>query len=855
MAYNYNIREEEIKNRLRKEYFSDYDAEQILGDIDFAVAMPSDGPQLFETEYFLWAEAKKGTHHDIYESLVQLILTIGKVRTFDKVLPPAFLGAFDAEKIAFIPYNAVLDIFYQNDFNWNVTPSDHSTKEFKLVMEKVRKTLERNMLMYSFDKDSKELKRFIKSNFVLGKAGVSKIRINKNNFTAIYQKWLVEVKPSIAVNWEQAKKQGIIDADFYLADILSMHNVTLRNSLFVLLRTNYYELDRKIDDSGFWDSKKAEFKDNQVAHTQFWNRYERPPKREYWEYIAGRRDLLVPQDVRERKGSFFTPRKWVELSQQYLAAELGEDWQDEYYIWDCCGGTGNLEAGLTNKYHIWVSTLDKADVDVIHDRIRHMNDASTNGKGANLLDKHVFQFDFLNDPFDLDTPDSKLPDSLKEILKNDEKRKKLVIYINPPYAEASNSRTITGTGTNRVGLSKSQVKANHAKELGRAGNELFAQFFARIYDDIKGCHVAMFSKLKMLQGPNFARYRVRYPASICRTFIVPAKTFDNVSGEFPIGFQIYDTSIRHVFQSIEADVYSASAEFIGKKNIYSYCDRKYIIDWLRQYYDKEGDHLAYLRYLGTDFQNNNGVFITLSPSQNDIKQVKGTWITAKNIVECCVYFSVRLCLPATWQNDRDQFLCPSGEWVKDKSFLSDCIIYTLFHTQNRISCQHGTNNWVPFTEEEVGAQEAFDSHFMSNFLHGKVSAVDMGTAKAKVVPMEQDMFAAEPLAAAKIQAPSADEKDFIPSEHLTPEAKTVMDAGRELWRYYHRQPDAIPNASLYDIRLHFQGFKTTKTGKVQMNTESNDGHYTELITELRKALKALAKSIEPKVYRYGFLLK
>ncbi len=855
MAYNYNIREEEIKNRLRKEYFSDYDAEQILGDIDFAVAVPSDGPQLFETEYFLWAEAKKGTHHDIYESLVQLILTIGKARTFDKVLPPAFLGAFDAEKIAFIPYNAVLDIFYQNDFNWNVTPSDHSTKEFQLVMEKVRETLERNMLMYSFDKDSKELKRFIKSNFVLGKAGLSKIRINKNNFTAIYQKWLVEGKPSIAVNWEQAKKQGIIDADFYLADILSEHNVTLRNSLFVLLRTNYYELDRKIDDSGFWDSKKAEFKDNQVAHTQFWNRYERPPKREYWEYIAGRRDLLVPQDVRERKGSFFTPRKWVELSQQYLAAELGEDWQDEYYIWDCCGGTGNLEAGLTNKYHIWVSTLDQADVDVIHDRIRHMNDASTNGKGANLLDKHVFQFDFLNDPFDLDKPESKLPDSLREVLKNDEKRKKLVIYINPPYAEASNSRTITGTGTNRVGLSISQVKVNRAKELGRAGNELFAQFFARIFGEIKDCHVAMFSKLKMLQGPNFAHYRVHYPAAVCRVFMVPAKTFDNVSGEFPIGFQIYDTSIKQVFQSIEADVYNASAEFIGKKNIYSYSDRKYIIDWLRLNYDKAGEHLAYLRYLGTDFQHNNGVFITLSPSQSDIKQVKGTWVTAKNIVECCVYFSVRLCIPATWQNDRDQFLYPNDEWVKDNAFLSDCIIYTLFHTQNRISCQHGTNHWIPFTEDEVGAQEAFDSHFMSNFLQGKVSVVDMETTKVKVVPIEQDMFATDPLTTTKIQAPATVEKNFIPSEHLSPEAKAVMDAGRELWSYYHRQPDANPNASLYDIRLHFQGYKTTKSGKVQMNTESSDAHYTKLIAELRNALQILAKSIEPKVYEYGFLLR
>lgn len=853
MAYNCNIREEEIKNRLRKEYFSDYDAEQILGDIDFAVAMPSDGPQLFETEYFLWAEAKKGTHHDIYESLVQLILTIGKARTFDKVLPPAFLGAFDAEKIAFIPYNAVLDIFYQNDFNWNVTPSDHSTKEFQLVMEKVQKTLERNMLMYSFDKDSKDLKRFIKSNFVLGKAGVSKIRINKNNFTAIYQKWLVEVKPSIAVNWEQAKKQGIIDADFYLADILSEHNVTLRNSLFVLLRTNYYELDRKIDDSGFWDSKKAEFKDNQVAHTQFWNRYERPPKREYWEYIAGRRDLLVPQDVRERKGSFFTPRKWVELSQQYLAAELGEDWQDEYYIWDCCGGTGNLEAGLTNKYHIWFSTLDKADVDVIHDRIRHMNDASTNGKGANLLDKHVFQFDFLNDPFDLDTPDSKLPDSLRGILKNDEKRKKLVIYINPPYAEAGDAKQRSGNGKNKTGVAvNTKAYSLYLPFMGIAGRELFAQFMIRVYKEIPACKLAMFSTLKNLQAPNFKLFRRSVKASPKKLFLVPSSTFDNVRGNFPIAFSIWNLDNVKAFTYILADAYDRDGTFLYKKSIYSYDDQKGNIgSWVLSHKDDKGIRLGFMSNGRNDFQNQNLVYIINKKEQ--MPTPRGWWITPNNLIVMSIFLAVRKSIPATWLNDRDQFLFPNDGWKNDMEFQTDCLVYTLFN--NNIQSNFGTNNWIPFTEEEVGAQEAFDSHFMSNFLHGKVSAVDMETEKAKVVPMEQDMFATEPLAAAKIQAPSADEKDFIPSEHLTPEAKAVMDAGRELWRYYHRQPDAIPNASLYDIRLHFQGFKTTKTGKVQMNTESNDGHYTELITELRKALKALAKSIEPKVYRYGFLLK
>lgn len=853
MAYNYNIREEEIKNRLRKEYFSDYDAEQILGDIDFAVAVPSDGPQLFETEYFLWAEAKKGTHHDIYESLVQLILTIGKARTFDKVLPPAFLGAFDAEKIAFIPYNAVLDIFYQNDFNWNVTPSDHSTKEFQLIMEKVRKNLESNMLLYSFDKDSKELKRFIKTNFVLGKAGVSKIRTNKNNFTAIYQKWLVEVKPSIAVNWEQAKKQGIIDADFYLADILSEHNVTLRNSLFVLLRTNYYELDRKIDDSGFWDSKKAEFKDNQVAHTQFWNRYERPPKREYWEYIAGRRDLLVPQDVRERKGSFFTPKKWVELSQEYLAAELGENWQDEYFIWDCCAGTGNLEAGLTNKYQIWVSTLDQADVDVIHDRIRHMNEASTNGQGANLLDKHVFQFDFLNDPFDLDSTDSKLPSSLREVLKDDDKRKKLVIYINPPYAEAASKKTVSNSGTNKTNVAVGTATYKiQLQKIGIAARELFAQFFMRVYDEIPSSILAEFSKLKLLQSPNFKQFRMCFKAKLGRNFIVPADTFDNVSGQFPIGFFIWHTDDKKTFEQTLTDVYNNQGRLIGKKVIHSYANLKTINDWIITTRNRPNEiKVGFMSAKGNDFQNTNFVFII--NDKNQLPHPRGSWVTDKNIIEIGIYYAVRHVIDNTWLNDRDQFLYPNDGWKNNMKFQANCLIYTLFN--NNIQSNFGTNNWIPFTEEEVGAQEAFESHFMSDFLHGKAAASNAALSKITSMPYEQDMFAAEPMIAAKIQPSATAEEPFIPLEHLTPEAKAVMDAGRELWRYYHQQEEANPNASLYDIRLHFQGYKTTKSGKMQMNTESSDAQCTKLITELRKALKVLAKSIEPKVYEYGFLLK
>ena len=58
----------------------------------------------------------------------------------------------------------------------------------------------------------------------------------------------------------------------------------------------------------------------------------------------------------------------------------------------------------------------------MHDRIKN---------GANLLDEHVFQFDFLNDEF------KKLPKPLQDIINNPEKREKLVVFINSPYAEAS----------------------------------------------------------------------------------------------------------------------------------------------------------------------------------------------------------------------------------------------------------------------------------------------------------------------------------------------------------------------------------------------------------------------------------
>ena len=820
MAYPSNILEEELKNRVREDYFSKYDAAPILGDVDFAVAIPATGPQLFETEYLLWAEAKKGTSHNIYHSIVQLILTIGKARTFDKFMPPKYLGAFDAEKIAFIPYNSVIDVFSQNDFNWNVKPSDHSSKEFLQLSSLVEETINRQLLLFKYDTDDKELRKFIK-NFFKYDPSSTKIRISKSNFIHIYQKWLAEVKPSININWDLARNSGIYPGDFYLADILSKDNSTLRDKLNVLLRTDHYVLDRKINDLGLTNQMIAHFTDDGKAHTLFWNRYSRPPKREYWDEIIKRQDLLVPDDVRERKGSFFTPKRWVELSQQYLADELGENWQEEYMVWDCCAGTGNLLAGLSNKFNIWASTIDKRDVDAMHDRIKRMNEESPNGDGSNLLDSHVFQFDFLNDPF------SKLPKGLQDIINDSERRKKLVIYINPPYAEADNRK-----GEGRKGVARTLIQKKYESFMGYAKREIYIQFLSRIYNEIPSCVLANFSTLKNLQAPKFRDFRANYRAELEKIFLVPANTFDNVDGEFPIAFYLWNTQIKKTFEKAEADVYNANGDYLGKKILFTYDNVKVINDWTLTFIDNKNISIGTIIGIGNDFQNQRTIRIE-NPYRPWNHQYQ--WqITVNNLIQSSIYLSVRLIIEANWLNDRDQFLTPTSDWEEDLSFQSDCLIFAIFNSKNNISNLE-SNHWIPFTESEVNAKDNFASHFMSDYISGK-------NRPKKSNNLQGELF----------ETSASNEKGNKPLE-FSPEATAVMDAGRELWRYYHSQPNANPNASFYDIRMHFQGTKTTAKGKVQMNPDSNDATYTVLIKSLRERMAGLAKRIEPKVYEYGFL--
>ncbi len=807
------LNEEPLKSRIKAEFFKDKKFLYIGDKIDFMLSYKHPNAIL----PILWGEAKRGNFGDLDKAFTQLLLTIGKHKFYTHHTPP-YLCAFDAFRMEFIAYDdTITSFFYESGIDFSITPSNHNTEGFKHALNAFKAKCKSHKLVFNFKTQSQECKEFIENNLNSNHL-LNKIPIDKNNFFTIYQKWFEAVKPTIDIDWEVAKTKGILDADYYLADLLSDGDKTIIEKLQTILSSSYYKLKRGVNELGKIDFMEVGFTDGQQAHQEFWNIYERPPKVEFQAFILERRDLLVPSDVRERKGAFFTPKIWVEKSQEYLAKALGQDYQEDYIIWDCAGGTGNLLNGLTNKANCFLSTLDSNDVAIVKEL------AAANK--LNLLENHVFQFDFLNDDF------NKAPKSLQEILNDKEKRKKLIIYINPPYAEAGNKAKMSGTGEHKAKVARNnKTHETYKNLLGSGANELFAQFFMRIYRELNGCIMASFSTLKYLNSSNFKKFREVFKAKFLEGFMVPADSFDNVKGQFPIGFLVWDTATPPLkpTNTLNLEVFDSLGEFLGYKNIVNE-NVKNIHMWLKQ--KEKIENMEILGYIDTptpDFQGSPSVAIVNNKNSSKRHSVYFA-IASSNILIGSVFFSIRHCIKATWQNDRDQFYAPYDDAFQDDSeFKNNCLIFMLFHTQNRITTTQGTNHFIPFSETEVNAKERYSSHALLDFLEGGIKEEGDSlflNAKKENKPLE-----------------------------FSQSASRVFDAGREIYRYYHKQdltnPHYNANISLYDIKEFFQG--RNAQGKLNLPAKAKDEYYKQLYANLQDALKDLAKEIQPKAYEYGFL--
>jgi hypothetical protein len=179
-------------------------------------------------------------------------------------------------------------------------------------------------------------------------------------------------------------------------------------------------------------------------------------------------DRLVEDSTRRKQGEFFTPTIWVDKAHEYIASVYGENWKNEYVVWDPAWGTGNLTRDYSFK-ELYVSTLNQSDID------------TANQMGYNP-EAVKFQYDFLNDEYE------KLPEGLRKVI---EEGRQIIVLMNPPYGSSGNNKR---DGVQKDGVSKNIVgERMNEDKMGFAARNLYLQFIYKLVKDFDNVDLAMFT--------------------------------------------------------------------------------------------------------------------------------------------------------------------------------------------------------------------------------------------------------------------------------------------------------------------------------------------------------------------------
>lgn len=751
----------------------------------------------------IWFEAKESATPPVL-MFTQLLFYVRDAQKKGEHIPP-FLAVIDREKAAIMETAKALPIMADKGIKW---PKSASQVD-KSIAAEAAPYIETHFVVYKMDTHEKEFVQAVKA--AIKKGELIRTQITPDNLRQVFDKWVAMIGREL---------EGVDESDYallFFADIMhdgvkaAMSNLPARllhegDKPLFLLNGHTYEL---MSDRGY---------------RNFWAIYHRPPEEAFRHYLLERRDSLLPLDERSFKGAFYTPLHVVDKAYDLLAETLGKNWQEKYLVWDMCCGVGNLEVKHSNHRNIFMSTLDKADIDVM-----------TASRTCVAATK--FQYDYLND----DVTDSgeidysltnKLPAELRQAIADAEAgkpgAKKILVLMNPPYGETGSG---VGKGdTNKKGIERSRI--NESMDFGYASKELFVQFLARISKEIPNATIAMFSTLKYVNAPNFEKFREYWRAKYIGGFVVHSKAFDGISGNFPIGFLVWDTSIPDAIGSIETKALDKNANVFGTKTFCSLPSASYLNAWIEKpstnsqlalplsnaitissnpRLKKSCDEMIGYLYASNNDLQHAGMETLIASSIYTGGNGGGLYITAQNIWQCAVVFAVRRLIKPTWLNDRDQFLQPSG--LLTDEFKTDCLVWMLFSGSNLTAGANDlewndrkwslVNHFIPFREQDVEAPGRFESNFMSS---------------------------------------------YMASLTLSPEARQVMAEGQKLWRQYHTTQFEKRIRDEYKLGRPDVGWY-----QIRKALEANAENDAVDFAPFKEAYDALSAKLRPQVYSLGFL--
>ena len=727
---------------------------------------------------------------------------------------PPFLCVIDVQKAAIMKTEDVIPFLEKKTIKWGKSASSYTQEALEVVSSYIGTYI----ISFKIETHEEEFINTVKNAIKTG--DIIRTHITPDNLKQVFDKWVDLIGNEI--NDVAIEDYALLFFSDIMSDGLQTTNHDLPAQLLHKGTAPVFALGGKLYEL---NSKEG--------YRRFWAIYHRPPKQEYRNYLLERRDSLLPIDERSFKGAYYTPLHVVDKAYDKLSETLGKNWQKNYIIWDMCCGVGNLEVKHSNHRNIFMSTLDIADVDV-------MKATKT------CVSAQRFQYDYLNDDITEDGEidyniTNKVPKELRNAIADG---KKILVLINPPYAEATNSanasKTALGTETStKEGVSKTKFAQYGMSSYGKASNELFMQFIVRIAKEIPNATLAIFSKLKYITAPTLEEFRTIWNAKYLGGFSVDSKSFEGLKGDFPIGFLIWktaiDSSIKYSITEINTEVLDKNAKPIGEKVFYSAKEEKLLTNWISRPKTNEtkivplknaiapatsskdlrgtkwaDDAIAWFNCPGNDLQQANltGLF------SSGFSSGRGLYITKHTLWQAAVVFTVRRIIKKTWLNDRDQFLIPSE--TLSEEFINDCLVWMLFNGNNLTASANDlewnnekwsiVNHFIPFTEEEVGATGRFESDFMLQYLKNK---------------------------------------------KLSKEAKAVLAEGRKLWKFYFEHIDVKTVRDELKLNRPDVGWYQIRNALKKRN-ESGDFVPVSFKT-FDEVYKTLSKKLQPMVYELGFL--
>lgn len=404
-------------------------------------------------------------------------------------------------------------------------------------------------------------------------------------------------------------------------------------------------------------------------------------------------DRLIEDETRRRKGEFFTPTIWVDEAHKMISEAFGENWKDEYVVWDPASGTLNL----TRDYHfreLYCSTIEASDLQTA-DQMGYNPEAVK------------FQYDFLNDgivdgKIDIER-DTKLPEGLKRALLEG---KKMIVFMNPPYGTAGNAGT--SEGDHKSGIAITEVnEMMKIEKWGSSSQQLYAQFLYRLtkYQNVKIC---LFSPPLFMSGSSYKEFRKKYFNfyGFNRGFLMNAGEFDGTS-DWGLSFTIWSdvTDNKTDFDLIVGSSNElGDIKFFTNKVIYNLDNKIEASKWVRYEINKVKTFDAPQISSGIKIKQHgtgrlvDGAFGYFANDSNQVmNNVMGVSLFTSafshshglsiknNLNKVFTLFTARKVIKVDWTNQKDNYCEPNQNHIFWEQFQLDSLVYSLFNTSSNQS--------------------------------------------------------------------------------------------------------------------------------------------------------------------------